>query len=248
MTRIFSIYRASGRHTQCRLWLDAAVIEGAAADRTGDAVFGMGGERGDVGQRCNPARGDDRDSDLTGKPGGADDVRAGECAVAGDVGVDDRGNSGVGEPPSQIDRAHLLVSAQPSTATRPPRASMPTTMRPGQSAAARRTSAGSRNAAVPRTTRSIPRSSHRSIAARSRMPPPSWTLRSTARQIARTASPLTERPAKSAIETERRQPAAKADFRELAGLSRRVVVDTVALAISPRTRRTQAPAFKSIAG
>ena len=48
------------------------------------------------------------------------------------------------------------VFAQPSTATRPSRASMPTAIRPGKSRAASRTKSGSRTAAVPMMTRVNP--------------------------------------------------------------------------------------------
>ena len=68
-----------------------------------------------------------------------------------------------------------LVSAQPSTATLPPRASMPTATRPGKRRQASRTSAGSRTATVPRITRRMPLASQASMVARSRMPPPSCT-------------------------------------------------------------------------
>src|SRR6185437_5814531 len=59
-------------------------------------------------------------------------------------------------------RAVIAVSlAQPSTATRPPRASMPTTMRPGYARQAALTRPGSLSAAVPRMTRATPRASRR---------------------------------------------------------------------------------------
>ena len=59
------------------------------------------------------------------------------------------------------------VSAQPSTATRPSRASMPTATRPGKARQASRTRSGSRTATVPRITRRTPRASHASIVAMS---------------------------------------------------------------------------------
>ena len=67
------------------------------------------------------------------------------------------------------------VSAQPSTATLPSRASRPTATRPGYFLAALLTSAGSRTAAVPMMTRAMPFASQASTVARSRMPPPSCT-------------------------------------------------------------------------
>src|SRR5947207_5511379 len=93
----------------------------------------------------------------------------------------------------------------------------------------------------------MPSASQLSIAARSRIPPPSWILRSTAWRIARTASPLTECPAKAPSRSttcSQRKPIA-ANWRACAAGSS---LNTVALAISPRTSRTQAPPLRSIAG
>src|SRR5205823_4594790 len=93
----------------------------------------------------------------------------------------------------------------------------------------------------------MPRSSQRSIAARSRMPPPSWILRPPAWQIAATAAPLTERPANAPSRSttcSHSKPRSANSCACAAGS----LLNTVALAISPRTRRTQAPPFRSIAG
>src|SRR5580658_465717 len=79
------------------------------------------------------------------------------------------------------------------------------------------------------------------------MPPPSSIVMSTARRIARTASPLTPAPAKAPSRSttcSQRKPSAAKSCACAAGS----VLNTVALAISPRTRRTQAPPFRSIAG
>src|SRR5207248_6731849 len=83
--------------------------------------------------------------------------------------------------------------------------------------------------------------------ARPRMPPPSCIFRSTDSRTACTASPLTERPAKALARSttcSHSLPIA-AKARACAAGS---VLKIVAVAISPRTRRTQAPALRSIAG
>ena len=62
-------------------------------------------------------------------------LRPSQHAVAVDVGVDDRRDAGVLEAPREVERARRRsVFAQPSTATLPSRASMPTAMRPGTAA------------------------------------------------------------------------------------------------------------------
>ncbi|OJU29803.1 MAG: hypothetical protein BGN94_18725 [Rhizobiales bacterium 68-8] len=91
------------------------------------------------------------------------------------------------------------ASAQPSTATLPPRASMPTATLPGNSRQASLTSSGSRTATVPRMTRASPRSSQSSICGMVRMPPPSWTGFLVALRIAPTAALLTDLPAKAPL-------------------------------------------------
>src|SRR5205085_2005233 len=89
------------------------------------------------------------------------------------------------------------VSAQPATATLPPRASRLTATRVGNLRAACLTSSGSRTAAVPMITRVTPLPSQPSIVARSRMPPPSCTGIATASTIRSTAAALTGLPAKA---------------------------------------------------
>ena len=68
-----------------------------------------------------------------------------------------------------------VPSSQPCTFTSFSCASMATTTQPGRAAQSACTSAGSRTAAVPSTTRAAPTSSQRSALARVRMPPPSCT-------------------------------------------------------------------------
>ena len=91
----------------------------------------------------------------------------------------------------------MEVSAQPSVATMPSRASMPTAMRPGKARQACGTNAGFFTAALPRMTRLMPAASQASMPAMSRMPPPSCTGMRTAARMAATASALTGRPAKA---------------------------------------------------
>ena len=130
------------------------------------------------------------------------------------------------------------VSAQPSTATLPSRASSPTATRPGYFFAASFTSAGSRTAAVPMMTRLTPFSSQPSTVAMSRMPPPSCTHSLTVSRMRSTAarSPACRRT--------RRRDRRRADTRSPA--SRRPAparpgsrLNTVARAMSPCSRRTR---------
>ena len=71
--------------------------------------------------------------------------------------------------------------------------------------------------------------------------------RSTAARIALTAAPLTDRPAKAPLRSTTCSQAKPASA-NAAPARRGPSLNTVALAISPRTRRTQAPSLRSIAG
>ncbi len=140
-----------------------------------------------------------------------------------------------------------VVSAQPSTATWPPRASIPTATWPGKARAAAFTRLGSRTATVPRITRARPLPSHVSIVLMSRMPPPSCAGIVTAARIASTAAALTGWPAKAPFRSTRCshwQPAAWNARACAAGSS----LKTVAWSIAPRTSRTHWPSFRSMAG
>ena len=135
--------RVSGGEAQRRARVEPAVIERRPQIAPAMPSPAARRQRLDVGERGDAARGDDRQPDLPREIGGRRRVDAGQRAVAGDVGVDDRRDPGIGEAPRRARRRRRsLVSAQPSTATRPSRASMPTTMRPGNRRAARRTSSG----------------------------------------------------------------------------------------------------------
>ena len=87
-----------------------------------------------------------------------------------------------------------LTSSQPRVATRPLRASMPTTMRPWCRAAKSRTKAGCSIATVPKITRSRPIASRASARSRLRTPPPSCTGMARAATIARTTASFTGSP------------------------------------------------------
>src|SRR3569623_1268781 len=111
-------------------------------------------------------------------------------------------NSKDATPASSKRRARSITStsetlAQPCVATMPSRASPATTTPPGKSFAAPRTNSGSSSAALPLTPRDPPRSNQPSPDSRVRLPPPSWTWPGKASRIARTASPLTQLPAKA---------------------------------------------------
>ena len=72
--------------------------------------------------------------ETAGQFEGRGPVDAGEDAVAVDVGVDDRGNASAFEALGQLEDEELAGLAQPSTATLPPFASMPTAIGPEQPA------------------------------------------------------------------------------------------------------------------
>ena len=126
------------------------------------------------------------------------DIGPGEEAVAIDIGEDEGRHPGIGKAQGQIQRRDLAgLGPAPSTATRPPRASTPTAIRPGWRRQASRTRTGSLRAAVPRTIRATPASSQASRVAASRMPPPSWQGMRTAERIASTARRFMGLPAKA---------------------------------------------------
>src|SRR3569833_479662 len=139
------------------------------------------------------------------------------------------------------------VSAQPSTATLPSRASRPTATRPGNAFAAGLTNSGSRTAAVPMMTRVMPLVSHASTVLRSRMPPPSCTGILTVCSIASTACAFIGLPAKapSRSTTCRYSKPCSAKLLACAAGSR---MNTAARAMSPCSRRTHWPFFRSTAG
>src|SRR3984957_19161993 len=139
------------------------------------------------------------------------------------------------------------VSAQPWTATLPSRASRPTATRPGNFFAALFTSSGSRTAAVPMMTRATPLASQASTVSRSRMPPPSCTGMVTDLSIISTACAFIGLPAKapSRSTTCRYSKPWAAKARACAAGSR---LNTVARAMSPCSRRTHWPFFRSMAG
>ena len=155
-------------------------------------------------------------------------------------------------PASSKDLARSVAStsvsvAQPLVATLPPRASMPTATWPGKARAAARTKSGSSTATVPRMTRASPLLSHVSMVAISRMPPPSWAGTLHAARIASTGAAFTGAPANAPFKSTRCNhwhPACSKARACAAGSS----LKTVALSMSPCTRRTACPSFRSMAG
>ena len=100
--------------------------------------------------------------------------------------------------------AQISVSlAQPSVATRPSLASIPTAILPGYLLAASRTSEGFSAAAVPRIIRSRPLESHISIVSISLIPPPNWIGILHLLIICSTASALTGFPSKAPFKSTR---------------------------------------------
>ena len=147
-------------------------------------------------------------------------------AVAVDVGIDDRRDAGVLEAPREVDGARRrVVSAQPSTATRPSRASMPTATRPGCAARRRAHQLGvaQRRGAEDHPRDALvepaPRSSRGRGCRRRAAPGPRPRAR-----IASTAAPFTGRPAKAPSRSTRCSHAA-AGGGEGPRLRRRVVAE-----------------------
>src|SRR5262245_3131835 len=83
--------------------VDQPFIEGAAADRAFEDGAVRAAEPLDVGERGEAATGDHRHRSCTGNLEGRLDVETLEDAVAGDVGVDDRGNAESGLALCQLD-------------------------------------------------------------------------------------------------------------------------------------------------
>src|SRR5215468_394714 len=141
----------------------------------------------------------------------------------------------------------VLCLVQPSTATRPSRASMPTAIWPGHCRQAALTRPGSLTATVPRMTRLTPASIHWAMLSMVRMPPPSWAGTATALRMLCTAARLTGWPSTAPLRSTRcshSQPALANALAWAAGLS----LNTVARAMSPRSRRTHLPSLRSMAG
>ena len=102
-------------------------------------------------------------------------------------------------------------------------------------------------ATVPKITRAIPRRSHVSMVAMSRMPPPSWAGTVVALRIASTTAPFTGSPANAPFRSTKcnhSQPSST-NARACAVGS---VLKTVVCAMSPLKRRTALPSLRSMAG
>src|SRR5205814_9885165 len=95
---------------QRQFGIEPAIVERPAADHAGDAVTLAHLQCRDIGDTGNPARGDDRDADLAGKSADRGGIDPGQGAVAGDIGVDDRGDPGIGEPPRLLGGTDLTRS------------------------------------------------------------------------------------------------------------------------------------------
>ena len=177
-----------------------ARVERAPDDEPRDAALGAGARRRTSLLGADAARGDHGDRDRRRERGGRVEVRApcpcrrARCRCRR-APRRRRPRSGA----RRRARRRRCVSSQPSTATRPSRASMPTAMRPGWRRAASRTSAGSRSAAVPRIARSTPSASASSIASSDAHPAAELRPGTSfaAVTIARTASRLRGRPARA---------------------------------------------------
>src|SRR5215203_55012 len=139
------------------------------------------------------------------------------------------------------------VSAQPSTATLPFLASRPTAIRFGYFFAASFTSAGSRTAAVPMMTRLTPLPSQPSMVAMSRMPPPSCTQRPTVSRMRSTADTFIGLPAKAPSRSTTCR-CLKPCVSKMCACAAGSRLNTVARAMSPSSRRTARPSFRSMAG
>jgi hypothetical protein len=89
--------------------LDRAGVEGPAHDRTRQSPVRQTRGLLDVVHRADTAGQDHRDPDCSGQLRRGFEVRTGQHAVPGDVGVDDRRNAGVLEAASHVDRVGLAL-------------------------------------------------------------------------------------------------------------------------------------------
>ncbi len=227
--------------------IEPPVIERAAGDGAGELCRARLEQRLDVVDRGEPARGDHRNRDRLGQRDGGVEIEALEHAVARDVGVDDGGDAGVLEAARDVERRQLrglrpALDRHLAVARVEPDRDLA-----GKSRAACLTNGGSRTAAVPMMTRLTPFSSQPSTVAMSRMPPPSCTGMPTLSRMRSTAAAFTGLPAKAPSRSTmcRYSKPCCSKARACAAGSR---WNTVARAMSPCSRRTARPSFRSMAG
>ena len=204
----------------------------------------------DVGDRGEAARGDHRDRHGIGQRHGGVEIEALEHAVAGDVGVDDGGDAGVLEAARELERRQLARSP-PSPRPRPCRRAhrCRPRSRPGNAAPPRCTKSGSRTATVPRMTRATPLSSQPSTVAH---------VADAAAELHRhLVDRLEDRLDRRAVHRLAGEGAVEVDDVQIVEalasakalrLRGRIALNTVARAMSPCTRRTHWPSFRSMAG
>ncbi len=104
--------RASSSATACAD-VDPAVVKGAPADDARDDAVARRLHRREVGERGDAAGQDDRDRHGARQLDGRLDVRAGEHAVAADIGEDDRRHAGILEPPGEVEGRDVRLLRPP---------------------------------------------------------------------------------------------------------------------------------------
>ena len=176
-------------------------------------------------------------------------VKPFQHAVALDVGVDDRGDAGVLEPPREVERASARDVSRPALDRDLAVAGVDADGDAARETASppRCTSAGSRTAAVPMMTRATPLSSQRSIVSRSRMPPPSCTGMPDRRED-RLDRRRIDRPAgEGAVQIDDVQ-LLEACAAKVVRLRGRVIVEDGGARHVALLRRTHTPSLRSMAG
>jgi len=96
MTRTLNMARGADKR-QRRRGIEPAVVERAARDGTGELARPRLQQRLHIVDRRETARRNHRNGDAVGERDGGVEIEALEQAVAGNIGVDDRGDAGVGK-------------------------------------------------------------------------------------------------------------------------------------------------------
>jgi hypothetical protein len=221
------------------------VVQRAARNRACDQAGVL--QRPKIVERGHAARGDHRDVDGFGQRGGGGHIGPGQHPIPLDIGMDDRGDPGIGEILRQFGGRHRNFRL-PSPVSRPdPRGHR---ARPPPGPGTRAPPPARNPAPPPLPCPESPgphraRSSLRPLPCRAarRRAGPGWTP-----PTGSPRPPGVDRPAcKRAVQIDQMQPVAARRLKRSA-CPAGSVLNTVAASISPRNSRTQAPSFRSMAG
>src|SRR5882724_7214032 len=153
---------------QCSLGIEPAIIERASRDRAGQFPGARRKQRPDIVDRGKTAGRDDGYRDAFGKLNGGVEIEAFQQTVARDVGEDDRGDAGILEALCDLERGNLRRLGPAFDRDLAVARVEPHRHTTGELLRRTLTSSGSRTAAVPMITRTIPLASHASMVFRSR--------------------------------------------------------------------------------